>query len=149
MSETAERSVPHEEFLIVSGLLAGFSFTALMVMLQSSEPFHAQIWPEYSNVYFVLLVSILAIVSSDLIFCCFGMSMAAAGLDPQGRLWSFNEVTFFIGLFGLGFFIPLLVFPLSLVTGLTVSVFEVLVFAWYSRRGPKTRMGPPYHEPSS
>ena len=133
MSETAERSVPHEELLIVSGLLAGFSFTALMVMLQSSESFHAQIWPEYSNAYFVLLVTILAIVSSDLIFCCFGMSMAAAGLDPQGRLWNFNEATFLIGLFGLGLFIPLLVFPVSLVTGLTVTVFEVLLFVWLSK----------------
>jgi hypothetical protein len=133
MSETAEKSVPHEEYLIVSGLLAGFSFTALMAMLQSSESFHAKIWPEYSNAYFVLLVTILAIVSSDLIFCCFGMSMAAAGLDPQGRLWSFNEVTFFIGLFGLGLFIPLLVFPISLVTGLTILVVEVLLFVWLSR----------------
>jgi len=133
MSETSERSVPHEELLILSGLLAGFSFTALMVMLQSSESFHAQLWPEYSNAYFVLLVSILAIVSSDLVFCCYGMMMAAAGMDPQGRLWNFNEVTFFIGLMGLGLFIPLLVFPVSLVTGLTVAVFEVLLFVWLSK----------------
>jgi len=142
MSETSEKSVPHEQLLVVSGLLAGFSFTALMLMLQSSESFRAQIWPAYSDAYFVLLVSILAIVSSDLIGCSLGMSVAASGRDPQGRLWSFNGVTFLIGLFGLMLFIPLLVLPVSFVTGLTVLVFEVLIFIWYNRRGPKTRLKP-------
>jgi len=142
MSEAAEKSVPHEQLLVVSGLLAGFSFTALMLILQSSESFRALIWPGYSDAYFVLLVSILAIVSSDLIGCCMGMSVAASGLDPQGRLWSFNAVTFLIGLFGLMLFIPLLVLPVSFVTSLTVFAFEVLVFVWYGRRGPKTRLRP-------
>jgi multisubunit Na+/H+ antiporter MnhC subunit len=32
MSET-EKSVPHEQLLVFTGLLAGFSFTALMLML--------------------------------------------------------------------------------------------------------------------
>jgi hypothetical protein len=143
MSETGERSAPQEQLLVVSGLFAGFSFTALMVMLQSSESFHAQIWPEYSNAYYVLLVSILAIVSTDLIGCCMGMSVAASGRDPEGRLWSFNGVTFLIGLFGLLLFIPLLVLPVSLVTGLTVLVFEVLVSVWYARRAPKAPMRSP------
>jgi hypothetical protein len=149
MSKTYEKSVPHEQLLVVSGLLAGFSFTALMLMLQSSESFRAQIWPTYSDAYFSLLVSILAIVSSDLIFCCVGMSMAAAGRDPESRLWSFNAVTFLIGLFGLMLFIPLVVLPVSFVTGLTVSVFEVLVIGWYGRRGPKTRMRPPERGPDN
>jgi hypothetical protein len=143
MSETVGKSVPHEQLLVVSGLLAGFSFTALMLMLQSSESFRALIWPGYSDAYFVLLVSILAIVSSDLIGCCIGMSVAAAGRDPDSRLWSFNAVTFMIGLFGLTLFIPLLVLPVSFVTGLTVLVFEVLVCVWYARRAPKTPMRPP------
>ena len=86
MSETTEKSVPHEQLLVVVGLLAGFSFTALMLMLQASESFRALIWPTYSHDYFVLLVSMLAIVSSDLIACSIGMSVAAAGQDPYGRL---------------------------------------------------------------
>jgi len=149
MSETAEKSVPHEQLLVVSGLLAGFSFTALMLMLQSSESFRALIWPGYSGAYFVLLVSILAIVSSDLITCSIGMSVAAAGQDPQGRLWSFNGVTFLVGLIGLMLFIPLLVLSVSLVTGLTVLVFEMLVLVWYVRRGPKVPMRSPYLLPNS
>jgi hypothetical protein len=48
-----EKSLPHEQLLVVSGLLAGFSFTALMLMLQSSESFSAIIWPEYSSTYYV------------------------------------------------------------------------------------------------
>jgi hypothetical protein len=143
MSETAEKSVPHEQLLVVSGLLAGFSFTALMLMLQSSESFRVLIWLGYSDAYFVLLVSILAIVSSDLILCSLGMSVAAAGRDPKGRLWTFNGVTFLIGLIGLLLFIPLLVLPVSVVTGLTVFVFEILVLVWYTKRGPKVPMRPP------
>ena len=53
-----EKSVSHEQLLVVAGLLAGFSFTAMMLMLQSSETFRAMIWPEYSDAYFVLLVTI-------------------------------------------------------------------------------------------
>jgi hypothetical protein len=143
MSETTEKSVPHEQLLVVSGLLAGFSFTALMLMLQSPESFRAQIWPGYSDAYFVLLVSILSIVSSDLICCSLGMSIAAAGRDPESRLWTFNGVTFLIGLFGLMLFIPLIVLPLSFVTGLAVFVFEALLIIWYRRRGPKTPLRPP------
>lgn len=147
MSETAEKSVPHEQLLVVSGLIAGFSFTALMLILQSSESFRSLIWPGYSEPYFVLLVSVLAIVSVDLILCSMGMAMAAAGRDPEGRLWTFNYVTFNIGLLGLLLFIPLLVLPVSLVTGLTVLVFEMLVLVWYVRRGPKVPMRPPYCAP--
>ena len=110
MGET-EKSVPHEQLLVVTGLLAGFSFTALMLMLQSPGSFRETIWPTYSDAYFVLLVSILAIVSADLIGCSMGMSMAAAGSDPYGRLWSFNGVTFQIGFYGLLLVIPLLVLP--------------------------------------
>jgi hypothetical protein len=146
MSETTEKSVPHEQLLVVSGLLAGFSFTALMLMLQSPQSFRAQIWPGYSDAYFVLLVSILAIVTSDLIWCSLGMSIAAAGRDPQSRLWSFNYVTFLIGLFGLMLFIPLVVLPVSFITGLTVFVFEVLFSAWYVRRAPKVPMRPSYRK---
>lgn len=144
MSGTLEKSARHEQLLVISGLLAGFSFNALLLMLQSSESFRAQIWSGYSDAYFALLVTLLAIVSSDLILCSLGMSMAAAGRDPQNRLWSFNTVTFLIGLLGLLLFIPLLVLPVSFVTGLTVSMFEILVFVWYGRRGPKTRLRPPH-----
>jgi len=149
LSEPTEKSVPHEQLLVVSGLLAGFSFTALMLMLQSSESFRALIWPAYSDSYFVLLVSILAIVSSDLIGCSIGMSMAAAGQDPYGRLWSFNGVTFYIGFFGLLLFIPLLVLPVSLVTGLTVFVFELLLGIWFFKRAPKVPLRSPYRAPNS
>lgn len=149
MSETTEKSVPHEQLLVVSGLLAGFSFTALMLMLQSSESFRALLWPGYSDAYFVLLVSILAIVSSDLIGCSMGMAMAAAGRDPQGRLWTFNFVTFLIGLLGLMLFIPLLVLPVSLVTGLAVFAFEVLFIVWFLIRAPKVPWRPPYRMPNS
>jgi hypothetical protein len=149
MSEPTERSVPHEQLLVVSGLLAGFSFTALMLMMQSSESFRVLIWPGYSDAYFVLLVSILAIVSSDLIGCSIGMSVAAAGQDPHGRLWSFNGVTFYIGFFGLLLFIPLLVLPVSLVTGLTVFVFDLLLGVWFFKRGPKVPLRSPYRAPDS
>jgi hypothetical protein len=131
------------------GLLAGFSFTGLMLMLQSSESFRAQIWPGYSDAYFVLLVGVLAVVSSDLIGCSIGMAVAAAGQDPYGRLWSFNSVTFYIGLIGLLLFIVLVVLPVSLVTGLTVLVFEALVSVWYLRRAPKVPMRSLYRQPSS
>jgi hypothetical protein len=92
------------------------------------------IWPSYSDVYFVLLVSILAIISSDLIFCSLGLSVAAAGQDPKHRLWSFNAVTFYIGIMGLLLFIPLLILPLSSITGATVLLFEILVLAWFTKR---------------
>ena len=150
MSEAVEKSVPHEQLLVVVGLLAGFSFTALMLMLQASESFRALlIWPTYSHDYFVLLVSMLAIVSSDLIGCCIGMSVAAAGQDPHGRLWSFNGTTFYIGFIGLLLFIPLLVLPVSLVTGLTVFVFELLLGIWFLKRGPKVSLRSPYRAPTS
>jgi hypothetical protein len=147
MSRTAEKSFAHEQLLVVSGLLGGFSFAALM--LQSSESFRAQFWPGYSDAYFVILVSILAIVSSDLIFCCGGMAMSASGRDPHGRLWSFNAVTFLIGLFGLLVFIPLIVLPVSFASGLMVSVLEVLLLAWYARRGPKMIRSAYRAEPNS
>jgi hypothetical protein len=149
VSETAEKSVPHEQLLVVTGLLAGFSFTALMLILQSSESFRALIWPAYSDAYFVLLVSILAIVSTDLIGCSIGMATAASGQDPQGRLWSFNGVTFEIGFFGLMVFIPLLVLPVSFVTGLAVLVFELLLAVWYFRRAPRVPLRSPHHTPDS
>ena len=114
-----------------------------MLMLQSSESFRAQFWPGYSDAYFMLLVSILAIVSAELIWCSLGMSIAASGRDPESRLWTFNGVTFLIGLFGLMLFIPLAVLPVSFVTALTVSVFEALTLVWYGRRGPRTRLRPP------
>ena len=149
MSETTEKSVPHEQLLVVVGLLAGFSFTALMLMLQASESFRELIWPTYSHDYFLLLVSMLAIVSSDLIGCSIGMSVAAAGQDPYGRLWSFNGVTFYIGFLGLMLFIPLLVLPVSLATGLAVFVFELLLVVWFLKRGPKVSLRSPYRAPSS
>jgi hypothetical protein len=149
MSEAAEKSVPHEQLLVVSGLLAGFSFTALMLILQSSESFRALIWPGYSDAYFVLLVSILAIVSTDLIGCSMGMAMAAAGQDPYGRLWTFNLVSFMIGLLGLLLFIPLLVLPVSLVTCLAVLVFELVSVVWFFRRAPKVPLRSPYRAPDS
>jgi hypothetical protein len=149
VNETVEKSVPHEQLLVVVGLLAGFSFTALMLMLQASASFRAQIWPGYSDVYFVLLVGVLAIVSSDLIACSIGMAVAAAGQDPYGRLWSFNGVTFYIGLVGLLLFIVLVVLPVSLAIGLTVLVFEALISFWYLKRAPKVPMRSPYRQPDS
>lgn len=142
MSEMAEK-IPHEQLLVVSGLLAGFAFTALMLMLQSSESFQKLIWPSYSDIYFVLLVSILAIITSDLIFCSLGLSVTAAGQDPKHRLWSFNVVTFYIGIVGLLLFIPLIILPLSSITGVAVLLFEILVLAWFTKRGPKVSMRPP------
>jgi len=147
MSQSADESVLHQQLLIVTGLFAGFSITALVAMLQSSESFRAQIWPAYSDAYFVLLVTILALVSLDLILCSFGLSMAAAGLDPQGMLWGFNAVTFFTGLIGLLLFIPLILLPVSLVSALTVSVFEILVLVWFSSRASKLPMGSPFRAP--
>lgn len=94
-------------------------------------------------------MSILAIVSTDLVFCSIGMSLAAAGSDPYGRLWSFNGVTFYIGFFGLLLVIPLLVLPVSLVTGLTVFVFELLFGVWLFKRAPKVPLRSPYHEPNN
>jgi hypothetical protein len=144
MSAAAEKSSSHEQLLVVSGLLAGFSFTALMLMLQSSGSFRALIWSGYSDSYFVLLVSMLAIISSDLIFCSLGMAVAAAGRDQQGRLWTFNFMTFFIGLLGLILFIPLLLLPVSFVVGLSVLAFEILILVWFFRQAPKVHMRSPH-----
>jgi len=149
MAEMTERSLPHEQLLVVTALLAGFSFTALMLMMQSPGPFHAMVWPGYADTYFVLLVSILAIVSIDLIGCSMGMAMAAAGQDPYGRLWTFNGATFYIGLFGLMLFIPLLILPLSLISALVVVVFEILLVVSFRRRAPKVPFRSPYVKPSS
>jgi hypothetical protein len=147
MSQSGGEGILHQQLLVVTGLFAGFSITALVAMLQSSDSFRAQIWPAYADAYFVLLVTILALVSLDLILCSFGLSMAAAGLDPQGVLWGFNSVTLFAGLIGLLLFIPLVLLPVSLVSALTVSVFEVLVLAWFSSRASKVPMGSPFRAP--
>jgi hypothetical protein len=75
------------------------------------------------------------------------MAIAAAGRDPYGKLWTYNGVTFYVGLFGLLLFIPLIVLPLSLVTGLTVFAFEILVGVWFAMRAPKTPWRSPYRAP--
>lgn len=71
------------------------------------------------------------------------------GEDPQGRLWTFNFVTFSIGLLGLMLFIPLPVLPVSLVTGLTVFVFEALVTVWFVKQAPKVPVRSPRRVPRS
>ncbi len=149
MSQTSEKSISHEQLLVVSSLLAGFSFTGLMMMLQSSGSFRAQIWPPYSDAYFTLLVSILTFVSADLIQCSMGMAVAAAGRDPEGRLWSFNLLTFIIGLLGLMLFLPLLILPIFIASSLIVIVFEVSAIIWYFRRAPRVPLKSPYRAPSS
>ncbi len=114
------------------GFFAGFSITALVVIMQSPATFHVAVGFLSAEAYFEMLITLIALVGS---VCVFGvlatMEIAGGTAEVGSGLDRFAYACFLIGLFGLVAVLPLLLLAFTALGAGVVLAVELILFIVY------------------
>jgi len=126
-----------QQALFTTGILAGMSFTALVLVLQAKSDFVPMSWGSSGNLYFLVLVCLLGSTSCSFVFASIMMTYLASGNVPEGtKFKAYDHYTYALYEFGflaLLFAIPLLFLPFDWVATAIVAGIEVVLFIFYHR----------------
>jgi len=127
-------SAVHERLLLVGGFLGGISFTALVLILQSSNSpgsLEPSAWGVWGAIYFDALIMLVAGISIAFIMASVTSVGLAAGTIPAEMIAKQDNLAlnyFILGWIGLLVAIPLLLLPFFWGASLVVGVLEISMF---------------------
>jgi hypothetical protein len=127
----------HQQGIVTSGILAGMSFTALVLVLQAKSDFAPIGWGWWGSLYFLVLICLIGSTVSCFVFVSVVMSYLAAGRVMRKEVFDRSD-KFAIRLFRLGFLalrtaIPTLFIPFDWAATIVVGGLEVVLFIFSSR----------------
>jgi hypothetical protein len=129
---TREGSVLHQQALTVSGLFTGLTLTALVLILNSPQPFHATIGPLSGQQYFETLVTYVALLGATNSVAMLSFLEIGGGLvEKNSALDTLGTTFFLVSAFGFLGALPLLLAPFTQAGAVIVLTAEVILVATY------------------